>query len=323
MAVFVVGVFGYAVLAPDPSADRGATAANQAAASASPSAPPPAYDISHLLRPERDYLGVALSGVPQDMSRVAKWEERFGSKPNVITIYESFDDEFAAAEVRKVYEYGALPIVRWEPFKVKLAELAAGAQDAYVTEFATAVRKLNLPVAITFAHEMNGHWYPWGTTGAKAKDFVAAWRHLHDLFVKADATNVIWTWTPNVVNPVPRIKLASLYPGDAYVDWVGLDGYFTHKGEQTFEELFEPSIKQIRRFTEKPLMIVETGSEPGTMRARAINDLFRSVAKAPDIIGFVYFNQKGSGNWVIDGDSAAIAAYRSKARTLPFGFTVR
>jgi beta-mannanase len=126
-----------------------------------------------------------------------------------------------------------------------------------------------------------------------------------------------------VVNPVPRVKLAGLYPGDGYVDWVGLDGYFTHKGEQTFRELFQPSIKQIRGFTKKPLMIVETGSEPGAMRARAINDLFTAVAKAPDLIGFVYFNQKGSGNWVIDGDSGAIAAYRSKARMLPFGFTVK
>lgn len=323
MVVFVTGVFGYALLAPDPQREPAGDAAGRPGASASPTGPPPAYDVTALLAPSRKYLGVALSGAPQDMSRVDAFADLIGNRPNLITLYESFDDPFAAAEVRKIYQYGALPIVRWEPFKAKLADIAAGKYDLYITEFATAVRTLNLPIALTIAHEMNGYWYPWGAHANRPEDFVAAWRHIHALFARVDATNVIWTWTPNVVNPVPKVRLAPLYPGDDYVHWIGLDGYFTRKGEQTFVDLFQPTIREVQAFTTKPFLIVETGSEPGSLRARAVNDLLSSVATTPHLLGFVYFNQKGSGDWVLDSDTAAVATYRNRANSLGFGFPVK
>lgn len=83
-----------------------------------------------------------------------------------------------------------------------------------------------MPVAISFGHEMNGHWYPWGTKDTTAATFVKAWRHIHDLFQEEGATNVVWVWSPNVVNPVPSVKLEPYWPGDAYVDWVGIVGYW-------------------------------------------------------------------------------------------------
>ena len=324
MSIFVAGTFGYAVLAPQPDRSRPEAASATPAADVSPSAPPvPAFDVRHLLKPKQDYLGVAIDGAPKDMGKVEAFADRTGTRPNMITIYESFDDGFAAAEIRNIYRYGALPILRWEPYKQKMSDIAAGEYDAYITEFAGNVRKLNLPIALTIGHEMNGHWYPWGASKTKARDFVAAWRHIHDIFAAADATNVIWTWTPNVINFLRGVKLKPLYPGNAYVDWVGMDGYFTHRGNQDFDALFRPTIKEIRRFTDKPLLIVETGSEPGAMRAPAVQDLFTSVAASKEVIGFVYFNQKGSANWVIDDDQAALKVYRSHRDRKKFGFTVR
>ena len=240
----------------------------------------------------------------------------------MVTIYESFDDRFAAAEVRKIYQYGALPILRWEPYKQGMADIAAGRHDAYLREFAADVRRLNLPIALTIAHEMNGHWYPWGTQKTKAREFVAAWRHIHDVFAAEDATNVIWTWTPNVINYLRQVPLKPLWPGDAYVDWVGIDGYFTHKGDQTYKALFRPTITEVRRLTDKPTLIVETGAEPGTMRAKAVRDLFTSVAADPDMVGFVYFNQRGSANWVLDSDKPALEVFRGHGDRQRFGFEV-
>ena len=52
----------------------------------------------------------------------------------------------------------------WEPFGVSVQSIAEGRSDGYITHFAQAVRALNLPVAISFGHEMNGYWYPWGTS---------------------------------------------------------------------------------------------------------------------------------------------------------------
>jgi mannan endo-1,4-beta-mannosidase len=329
MSVFVAGVFGYAALAPHPAARPGPDAGGMAVAptpgapeTVTSSAPPAVYDVRQLIRPATNYLGVAISGAPQDMSRVDAFAKRTGTKPNMITIFESFDDDFAANEVRNIFQYGALPIVRWEPFKQGLADIAAGRFDDYLTQFATDVKRLDLPIALTVAHEMNGHWYPWGTRQNRPKDFVAAWKHIHGVFETVGATNVIWTWTPNVVNYLPA-PLRAYWPGAAYVDWVGIDGYFTHTVDRTFDGLFGPTLKQVKTFTNKPVLIVETGAEPGSMRARAVSDLFSAVSRAKDIIGFVYFNTRGSANWIIDQDPRALAVFRTHPDRADFAFTVK
>jgi mannan endo-1,4-beta-mannosidase len=328
MGVFVAAAFGYAAVAPDRDPGIGALPTDVAATAAptTPSAsaaPAEIYDVSHLIRPEKDYVGTAINGAPRDMSRVEVYAERTGIKPNMVTIYESFDDRFAASEVRKVYQYGGLAIVRWEPFKQKLADIADGRYDEYLTEFATDVKQLNLPIALTVAHEMNGHWYSWGTQQNKPADFVAAWKHIHDLFEEVGATNVIWTWTPNVINYLRDAKLKNYWPGDKYVDWVGIDGYFTYNGDTTFETLFRPTLKEVGKFTDKPVMIVETGSEPGAMRARAVGELFAKVAAEKNIIGFVYFNARGSANWVINDDKKALDVFKKHKDRDRFGFTVK
>ena len=181
--MFVVGVFGYAALAPSP-ASRPARFATGASASPSPTGPPPAYDVRPLAQPQGRYLGVALSGAPQDMSRVDRFADLVGSKPNIITIYESFDDEFAAAEVRRVHRYGALPIIRWEPFKAKLADIAAGRHDPYLR----AVRHRGAAAQPAGrAHHRARDERPLvflGHADNTARDFVAAWRHIHAVFAQ-------------------------------------------------------------------------------------------------------------------------------------------
>lgn len=295
----------------------------QAEAVVSPTGPPPAYDVTALRAATKDYLGVALKGGVGDLSQFKTFTGRIDKQPNLITIYESFDDGFAAAQVRLAHNAGVMSVIRWEPFDVPLKDIAAGKHDAYITEFARAVRRLNLPIVLTFAHEMNGDWYSWGPKKNTAADFVAAWRHTHDIFRQQDATNVIWTWTPNVIGPVPHVKLKPLYPGDEYVDWLGVDGYYTLKGPKTFETLFGPTIRQIRTFSTKPLLIVETGAEPGSRRPNQIKDLLSTVATRPDIIGVVYFNINGSGKWNIDADRSALESFRKQAATATFGFDIR
>lgn len=59
-------------------------------------------------------------------------------------------------------------------------------------------------MVFSFGHEMNGNWYAWGTQD----------------------TNVIWLRDAKVTYPVPNIALEPLYPDDAYVNWIGLTGYY-------------------------------------------------------------------------------------------------
>ena len=110
---------------------------------------------------------------------------------------------------------------------------------------------------------MNGNWYPWGTGQTSASAFVAAWRHIHNLFIQAGASNVIWVWNPNIINPVPQVQLEPYWPGDAYVDWVGITGYFPTSGPETFASLYDPTMAEIKKFTTKPIIIAETSVETG------------------------------------------------------------
>jgi beta-mannanase len=281
--------------------------------------PPPVFDISSLVNPAHKYMGVTIQGAPASMAPIDAFAKAIGKKPTIVETYESFTDSFDASGVRKIYQYGSLPLISWEPTTVPMAKIASGGQDTYIETFAKAVRTLNLPVAITIAHEMNGFWYPWGPRKTKPADFVAAWRHVHELFAAAGATNVIWVWTPNVINPVPHVRLAPLYPGDAYVDWIGIDGYYTHKGQHTFTTLFGPTTTAVRKFTRKPILIVETGAEPGSARPSEITDLFHGVARSSGFIGFVWFDNHGSANWRIEGDPRAVAAFNREAKASTFG----
>lgn len=69
-------------------------------------------------------------------------------------------------------------------------------------------------------HEMNGGWFWWG--GQPPADFVRLWRHLFEYFTHTKKLhNLIWAFAPNQGQRSPE----AYYPGDAYVDLVGLDAY--------------------------------------------------------------------------------------------------
>ena len=108
-----------------------------------------------------------------------------------------------------------------------------------------------------------------GHPQATAAQFVAAWRHIHDLFAAAGANNVIWMWNPNIVNPMPNVELAPYWPGSAYVNWVGITGYFATTGPHTFATgVYGPTMAEVRKFTSNPVIIAETAVETGAGRGR-------------------------------------------------------
>jgi beta-mannanase len=234
-----------------------------------------------------------------------------GAHPTMVQFFVKWTQDFRPDSVPQTYKQGALPIISWEPWagvKVgvdqptySLSQIAAGQFDAYITKFATAVRDQKWPIAIRFAHEMNGDWYPWSEkrSGNHPGEYVKAWKHVHDVFQQVNATNVIWIWSPNVVRPVPNVKLDDLYPGDDYVDWVGMVGYAVE--ESTASAVFDPTITVVRKFTKKPLIITETAVESGPHQLQWIADFFHWLSEHPDVVGFVWFNfskeQGGNSDW--------------------------
>ena len=103
--------------------------------------------------------------------------------------------------------------------------LADPGSDAYalllrdIDVIAVQLRKLqdaHVPVLWRPLHEAEGGWFWWGTKGPKP--FVQLWRVLYDRLTKTDGIhNLIWVYTSGG-DP-------AWYPGDAYVDVVGIDAY--------------------------------------------------------------------------------------------------
>ncbi len=175
-----------------------------------------------------------------------------------------------------------------------------------------------------FGHEMNGNWYPWGTTHTTPADFVAAWRRIHDLFSQAGASNVIWVWNPNDIFPVPQVQLKPYYPGNAYVDWIGVTGYFATTGPHTFGQLYAPTIAEVRSFTGKPFIIAETSIETGPSEVLCARQLIlRTVMAHPRILGLIWFDyDKNQVDWRVESRPIIESAVRSDLRRLPL-FAVR
>jgi len=300
---------GCGLLAPPTTAtSSGQNAAVSAAPSARPSSRP--YNISGLLHPAAGkYLGLEADGAPDSLAPVESFAANTGRKPNLIGQYVSWGKPFDAQAAANAWSYGALYYMAWEPFGVTVQSIAAGRSDGYLTRFARAVRALNIPVAISFGHEMNGNWYPWGTSQTTPAQFVAAWRHIHDLFARAGAANVIWVWNPNIINPVPQIQLRPYWPGRAYVSWVGLTGYFATTGPHTYTTLYQPTITEIRQFTGKPFLIAETAIETGPASAASAKQLVDSVTGHPDVLGFMWFDYNKLGvDWRVESRPLVRAA---------------
>jgi hypothetical protein len=268
--------------------------------------------MSGLLDPTgAKFFGVEAQGAPA-LAPVTNFATSVGKRPDIIGQYLAWDSSFDSHAVTTAWSYGALYYIAWEPYDTTAAAIADGQSDAYITRFADAVRALNLPVAISFGHEMNGNWYPWGTDQTSAAAFVAAWRHIHNLFVQAGASNVIWVWNPNVINPIPQVALAPYWPGNAYVDWVGITGYFATTGPHTYAGLFRPTISEIRKFTTKPFIIAETAIESGPDELESASNLVTSVTRHAYVLGFIYFDyNKGGVDWQIESRPPLRAAIAS------------
>ena len=291
----------------------GASSGSQASARSLP------YDVSRFLDPRSGkFLGVETPGVSGSLAPVDKFAHSVGRRPNIIGQYVAWNTPFPAPSVARAWSYGALSYLAWEPFDVSVQSIAEGHSDAYIRQFARAVRTLNLPVALSFGHEMNGYWYPWGTKQTTPAEFVAAWRRIHNMFIQAGATNVIWVWNPNDIYPVPAVQLKPYYPGNSYVDWIGITGYVSATGPDTYGSLYAPTVKEIRGFTTKPFIIAETSVETGpseVVGARQI--IVRTVADHADMLGLIWFDYNKDGvDWRVESRPILRAAVASDVTRL-------
>jgi hypothetical protein len=168
---------------------------------------------------------------------------------------------------------------------------------------------------------MNGDWFSWG----RSPYFVAAWRHFHDLVVTEGATNVTWAWITNSIWSDPLSDPALYYPGDAYVDWTGIDSYNWGLNPAqpdrwiTPDQTISPTLTRVGEFAPgKPVVILENASsELGGNKADWIDEMLGTyLPHHPQIKAYMWFNwnfAKPGGlpaDWPIETSATAQQAFR-------------
>jgi mannan endo-1,4-beta-mannosidase len=271
----------------------------------------------HLPTTPQSYLGLYTNDAPASYRGVKAFAQATGTRPDVLMYYSGWYEPFQTSFATEAAENGAVPLVQMDPTGVSIRAIAAGKYDGYLSAYAEAVRAYRHPVILSFGHEMNGSWSSWGYRHTSPAAFVAAWRHIVTLFRELETGNVTWLWTINIINNTQQGRIpppAPWWPGNAYVTWVGIDGYYLKPGWQ-FAPLFGPTISKVRALTSAPILIAETGATTDADQPTKIADVFAGI-RSYGLLGFVWFDATNSANQDFSINSpAAAAAFSTGANT--------
>jgi beta-mannanase len=337
------GRFASAISSPTASPTATAIATARPAEAMPTVAAPPPVPVSRPVTRASVEFGAYVSGAPWDPAKLDTYAALVGGRPSLIEWYQDWAHpgvrEFDPVKMDAVANRGALPVVTWNPWDdsagasqpaYTLRTISAGAYDSYIRQWAHDAAAWGRPFSLRFAPEMNGDWFPWGmgVGGNTSADYVAAWRHVVDIFRQGGATNVSWVWCPNIAD-APQVTFASLYPGDSYVDWVGLDGYNwgasqpndPYKHWTAFSDLFGASYAALMSLTAKPMIIAETAStELGGDKAQWITQglLTDLPARFPNVRAVIWFDENKETDWRVNSSATALTAFRTVVVSAPF-----
>ena len=258
----------------------------------------------------------------------------WGDKPE-----ERFQVKYASA----IYNLGSIPFITWEPWlndfdreehglpikedlnKNGLKDVTNGDYDFYIDKWAEEIKDFGKTTFIRLGHEMNDPYrYPWGPQNNKPQDFINFWRYVVNRFKAQDVNNVVWVWSPH-----PAYLLYNeYYPGDEYVDWVGVGalnyGTVALWSEWwSFDEIFGDYYNQLAAFN-KPIIITEFGSLAvgGERDQWYMHALENIPEKYPLLKAILFYNNDNDNTtlsksliWSLNSDTLTIKAIKSAVKT--------
>lgn len=253
-------------------------------------------------------VGAFLADVPS-ATMIDDFQKGYGKKPFFVLMFLDWGKFIDDRTIQDVYGRGSVLMVTWEPWDavhktgIDYAALLEGRYDEYIRTFALKLKAVGKPVLLRFAHEMNGNWYPWAGQKVGYEEYQKIFKHLHEVFDQVQAENVRWVFSINVENIPKENNYALCYPGDSYVDYIGLDGYnwgVTQSWSKwrSFKEIFFPVYMDVVRRYQKPVIISEFSStSAGGDKTRWIEEALKEVKRMPEVKALVLFNSDKETDW--------------------------
>jgi hypothetical protein len=241
---------------------------------------------------------------------VTQLERQIGRRLDINHHFYSWDKPFPTEEERWDLANGRIPMISWGDQDTR--RVASGTDDDLIRQRADVVAALGHPVLLRWFWEMDGNRYR--TVAHSPADYVAAWRHLHDLFAERAADNVRWVWCPNA-SAFSDGTAQRFYPGDAYVDWVCADGYAYPWNTASFADIF----KDFHRWgagTGKPLMVGEWGvvERASGAKGRWLAEARTALkSRLPKIAAVVYFDAERQYDWRVGTSPDSLASFKAMA----------
>ena len=90
-----------------------------------------------------------------------------------------------------------------------------------------------IPLIFRPWHENIGSWFWWGGNLCSSEQYIALYRLTHDYMCERGLNNILWAYSPN--SDVTAEEYFSRYPGDEYVDVIGIDQYEYMGAAEDFE----------------------------------------------------------------------------------------
>jgi len=175
-----------------------------------------------------------------------------------------------------------------------------GEYDDFLNSYAKYVKDYKEPVLFRLNNEMNGDWCQYNGlyTNKDTELYKALWVYIYDIFQKNNVKNAIWVWNPNN-RDFPNFKwnnYLNYYPGDEYVDVIGLTAYNTgsyYRGEkwEDFNSLYKPLYSEYMKVFDYPFIITEFGCNSiGGDKVAWIENMFHEIKKYENIKVLIWFN---------------------------------
>lgn len=174
----------------------------------------PAAPAGDTLSGRACYLGAYIHQDPIVKGDMAAFEQLTGKRHASYMCYLGYGEPFPFQWVQEVLAHGALPHIAWEPNN-GLDEVQ---DDEYLRGWAEAAARAGGPILLRYASEMNGDWMVYS---GDPESYIEKWRLVYRI-IHEIAPNVIIVWCPFAT---PRRTIPDYYPGDSYVDWVGVNIY--------------------------------------------------------------------------------------------------
>jgi beta-mannanase len=261
-----------------------------------------------------------------DAVAINQLEKDLDHNLDIVQWFSNFDDPWEPSLVSQATVNNHIPMITWQPSVIiegkllgySLDQILAGDRDEYMRQWALGAKSFQKSVYVRLMPEMNGDWVDWSGDPEK---FKRAWKHIVDLFETQGATNVKWIWAPNCMDGPrdnPNYFMEKYYPGQSYVDVIGLSGFNWGNVEKihiwrSYDEVFSDAYDRLNKISDHKFWLVETASAEDTSdpyrKADWIKNMFTSTS-LPKVEAIIWFNEDKEHDWRVQSSQPTLQAFR-------------